>query len=266
VIERTFRLMGGVGAYLEGKLWDAGLRAWDDLPPPPAPLLSPRLDPRLREAVARARAALAAGDAAALAELIPRQERWRLFPAFAARAAYLDVETDGDALTAVGLLDADGPRLLLAGRDLEEFPARAAGWPLLVTYNGEAFDLPVLRRAFPGWRPPRAHVDLCPLWRRLGHRGGLKALERVAGLRRPPHLDGLSGLDAVRLWREAQAGDRGALRAFAEYNLLDVIHLPTLAALDYNRIVERLHMPAAPIPVPEPGDVRYDVTRIVLAL
>jgi hypothetical protein len=266
VIRRTFRLAPGFGAHVEKTLWAAGLSTWDDLPPEPAEILSPRQDPRLRDAVARARAALAARDAEALAAMIPLVERWRLYPAFAEDAAFLDVEADGDALTAIGFLDARGPRILLAGRDLDAFPEAAASWKLLVTFNGLAFDVPLLRRAFPGWRPPRAHVDLRHLWSRLGHRGGLKLLERENGLDRPPPLDGLDGRAAVRLWRRHLTGDAAALRLFAEYNLLDAVHLRTLMDLGYNRMVERLRLPAPPVHVCGRGDFRYDVTKLLLAL
>jgi uncharacterized protein YprB with RNaseH-like and TPR domain len=266
MIRSTFRIAPGVGPYLEAKLWESGVRTWDDFPEEPGLALSPRVDVRLRAAIARARAALAAGDAEALAAMVPRAERWRLYAAFAREAAFLDVETDGEALTAVGVLDAEGPRLFLAGRDLHLFPEASRGWKLLVTFNGLAFDVPVLRRTFPGWRPPRAHVDLHPLWRRLGHRGGLKLLEVETGVGRPPHLAGLRGLDAVRLWRAHLAGEAGALRLFAEYNLHDAVNLRTLMDVGYNRMIERLRLPAAPVPVSERGDHRYDMTKLLLAL
>lgn len=268
MIRSSFRLTPGVGAWLESRLWDAGVRTWDDLAAAaPADLPVPaKVLPRLREAAARAAAALAAGDAEALALMLPRAERWRLYAAFLDQACFLDIETDGtDRVTAVGLLDAAGPRVLLAGRDLDELPERARAWKLLVTFNGLAFDVPVLRRAFPGWRAPLAHVDLCHLWRRLGHRGGLKLLEHEQGLRRPPHVAGLSGLDAVRLWAAWEAGDEAALRLLVEYNLYDAVHLRTLADLGYNRLVERLRLPAAPLRVAEPGDYRYDVTKALAA-
>lgn len=266
MIRSTFRLAPGVGPHLEAKLWEGGVSSWDDFPPPPCVALSPRLDDRLREAIARARAALAERDAEALAAMMPRAERWRLYGAFARDAAFLDVEMDGDDLTAIGLLDASGPRVLLAGRDLAAFPELAQRWKLLVTFNGLAFDVPALRRAFPRWRPPRAHVDLCHLWRRLGHAGGLKLLEAETGVGRPAHLRGLDGRDAVRLWRAHLDGDRAALRLFADYNLHDAVNLRTLMDLGYNRMIERLRLPAAPVPVSERGDVRYDLTKALLAL
>ncbi len=266
MIRSTFRLAPGVGPYLESRLWEQGISTWDAFPEAPGVALSPRLDARVRGAIARARAALAAGDAEALAAMLPRAERWRLYAAFAADAAFLDAETDGEALTAIGFLDRDGPRVLVGGRDLDAFPEVAAGWKLLVTFNGLAFDVPVLRRAFPGWRPPRAHVDLCRLWRRLGHHGGLKLLEVETGVGRPAHLAGLDGRDAVRLWRAHRAGDPGALRLLADYNLHDAVNLRMLMDLGYNRMVERLRLPAPPVTVSERGDFRYDMSKALLAL
>lgn len=267
MIRSTFRLTPGIGAWLESRLWNAGITRWSDLPAPPAFALSPRVDARLRAAIARAEAALAEGDAEALAAMLPRRERWRLYPTFAADAAFLDVEADGERLTCIGVLDASGPRLFLAGRDLQEFPQAARAWKLLVTFNGLAFDVPALRRAFPAWRPPVAHVDLCHLWRRLGHAGGLKRLEQETGVGRPAHLLGVTGADAARLWRAWQeTGDVEALRLLAEYNLHDAVNLRTLMDLGYNRIVERLRLPASPVPVSERGDVRYDLTKLLLAL
>jgi uncharacterized protein len=266
VIRSTFRLAPGIGPHLEARLWSAGVTRWSELPPAGASLLAPRTDARLRAAVAAAEAALAAGNAEALAARLPRNERWRLYGAFAEDAAFLDVEADGDRLTCVGILDRHGPRLFLAGRDLDAFPEAAGGWKLLVTFNGLAFDVPALRRAFPGWRAPIAHVDLCHLWRRLGHQGGLKLLEDETGVGRPEHLRGVTGRDAVRLWRAHLDGDVGALRLLAEYNLHDAVNLRALMALGYNRMIERLRLPAAPVPVPERGDVRYDLTELLLAL
>jgi hypothetical protein len=267
LIRCTFRLVPGVGPWAEGQIWKSGIRSWDQLPAEPGRILSTRLDPRLRGAVARASELLAVRDADALATLVPRSERWRLFAEFAADAAYLDIETDGgDTVTVIGILDARGPRLLLAGRDLDDFPAIAAGWKLLVTYNGLSFDVPLLRRRFPGWRPPIAHVDLRHVWHRLGHRGGLKLLEHESGIHRPARLAGLDGRDAIVLWQRHLSGDAGATRLLSEYNLRDTVHLVPLMERGYNRLVERLGAGAAMVTESAYGDVAYDVEKVLAAI
>ena len=267
MIRSSFRLTPGLGAWLESRLWDAGVRTWDDLPAPPAVALSPRLDGRLREAVAAARQALQAGDAERLALLLPRRERWRLLAPFSAEAAYLDVESDARGqVTLVGLLDAAGPHLFVRGRNLPGFPEAMRAAKLLVTFDGLSFDAPILERTFPGWRAPHAHLDVRHLFGRLGMGGGLKWLEQETGVGRPGHLRGLAGPDAIRLWEAHEAGEPGALRLLAEYNGYDVLNLPTLAALGYNRMVERHRMPAALLPVPQRGDWLYDLTRTLMAL
>jgi uncharacterized protein YprB with RNaseH-like and TPR domain len=266
MLRRTFQLTSGIGPWRERQLWSQGVATWDDLEARAGAATS-RLDGRLVEAVARAREALARGDAGTLAAMMPSRERWRLLPTFAEDAAFLDIETDGgDTVTAVAVLDCSGPRVFLRGRDLDDFPDASRGWKLLVTFNGLSFDVPVLRRAFPGWRPPPAHVDLRHLWARLGHRGGLKLLEEAQGIGRPQHLAGLGGWDAVLLWRRHEQGDRAALRLLVEYNLHDAVNLQALAALGYNRIVERLGLPATPVPVARRGDWLLDMSRQLLAL
>jgi uncharacterized protein YprB with RNaseH-like and TPR domain len=225
--------------------------------------------------------ALQRGDVNRLSAALPPSEQWRLFDAFGADAAYLDIETGDDAwghesISAIGFLDRAGPRFLLAGRDLDLFPELASQWSLLVTFNGLSFDVPILRRAFPDWTPPACHVDLRHVLARLGHRGGLKRIEnqiQALNLGRPSHLRRIDGWDACNLFRRGRDGDLAALRLFAEYNLYDVINLRTLMPYAYNALaaveiarapVLRRHVPA--VPVPGRGDVLYDVSKILLGL
>jgi len=281
MIESSFQIAPGLGPKRERELWRAGVARWDDLPATACAPLSARTDRALRAAIDDARAALEARQADRVAALLPAREHWRLFGAFGDDAAYLDIETSDDVvghagISAIGILDRHGPRLFLAGRDLDDFPEAARDWPLLVTFNGLSFDVPILRRAFPEWRPPVGHVDLRHVMPRLGHPGGLKTIERrleQLHLMRPPHLASIDGWDASWLFRRGRDGDREAMRRFAEYNLYDAVNLRTLMAWAYNALVEAeasdapaLQAVAPPVPVPLRGDVLYDVAKLLLAI
>ena len=260
MITASFRHIRGIGAMRERQLWLRGVASWDALPP--GEVLAERLDAKLRAGVAESRQRFGAGDLDWFARALPETEHWRLLPHVIDEAGFVDVETAED-VTVIGLLDSEGPCSFFRGRDLEDFPRRAARWRALVTFNGTAFDVPNLRRLFPRWQPPTAHVDLCILLRRVGESGGLKQIEPRLGLHRPPHLAPLCGADAIWLWKAQRQGDRGALRRLLEYNLHDAFHLRPIAELAYNRMIRRARMPAPEIRVTERGALLYDVSKAV---
>jgi uncharacterized protein len=281
MLQSTFQLVPGLGPVRERRLWCSGVAAWCDLAVRTGPILNSRADSLLRAAVQDAAEALRRRDLGRLAAALPAAEHWRLFDAFGDDAVYLDIETGDDVwgregISAIGFLDRDGPRLLLAGRDLHLFPEVARSWRFLVTFNGLSFDVPILRRAFPEWVPPACHIDLRHLLARLGHRGGLKRIEKeisALNLARPPHLSGIDGWAACNLFRRGRNGDKSALRLFAEYNLYDVVNLRTLMAYAYNAqaAVEISKAPGlsarvSVLTIPQRGDVLYDVSKILLTL
>jgi uncharacterized protein len=261
VLTASFRHIRGIGGMRERQLWLRGISSWEALPAAVG-ILAPRLDELLRAGVAESRTRLAARDLDFFARALPETEHWRLLPHVIDDAGFVDVETAED-VTVVGILDRDGPRSFVRGRDLEQFPVRAASWRAIVTFNGTAFDLPQLRRLFPAWTPPATHVDLCILLHRLGESGGLKEIEPRLGLHRPPHLLPLRAADSVWLWHAQRAGDRTALRRLLEYNLHDAFHLRPIAQIAYNRMLRRAGMPAPPLEVTERGALLYDVSKAV---
>jgi uncharacterized protein YprB with RNaseH-like and TPR domain len=262
VITASFRHIRGIGPLRERQLWLRGVRSWTDVPEA-GEILAPALDVKLREGVAVSRRKLADGDVAFFARALPQTEHWRLLPQVAADAAFLDIEAAGEKVTVAGVLDCEG--LMSFRADLAGFRERSSRWRALVTFNGTIFDVPILRRALPGWEPPAVHVDLRHVYQRLRDNGGLKELEQKVGFFRPPHLAVLGGADAVALWHAQIEGDERALRRLVEYNLYDVFHLRPLAELGYNRLLERTRMPAAPLPVSDRGAMLYDVSRAVAA-
>ena len=101
------------------------------------------------------------------------------------------------------------------------------GLDTLCTFNGESFDLPVLRRSFGvGLLERFRSLDLSIECRRVGISGGLKRIE--AGLQIPRRLRGITGYDAMVLWERWENGDREALQTLLEYNADDVVNLALL--------------------------------------
>jgi len=254
VITASFRHIRGIGPLRERQLWLAGVRSWDLLPP--GELLSPRLDGKLREGVRLSQERFAAGDVDFFARALPQTEHWRLLPWVVDAAGFLDIEAARDRVTVIGVLDREG---IASYRDPAQFLERARSWKALVTFNGTAFDLPVLRRVLPGWEPPAAHIDLRHVYQRLHEKGGLKELEPRAGLFRPPHLARLGGADAVALWQKRD------LRRLIEYNLYDVFHLRPLAEQGYNRLLRRTRMPGGEMQLTDRGAMLYDLSKAVEA-
>jgi uncharacterized protein YprB with RNaseH-like and TPR domain len=258
VITATFRHIAGIGPMRERQLWMSGVRSWAEVPAS-GEILSTRLDGKLRDGAAISAQRLSAGDLDFFGRALPQTEHWRLLPHVIDQAAFIDIEAAGDQITVIGVLDRRG----IASLQPEAFLERAQGWSALVTFNGAAFDLPILRRVFPEWQPSAVHIDLRHVYQRLREKGGLKDLEPRAGFFRPPHLANLTGRDAIALWELQKLGDPKALRRLIEYNLYDVFHLKPLAELGYNRLVKRLRMPAPEIPVSDRGAMLYDVSKAV---
>jgi hypothetical protein len=174
--------------------------------------------------------------------LVRATDQWRLYPDLAENVRYLDIETLGlapdDAITMVSMSDGYSTTTLVSGVDLcrENLARLLDGAGLLVSFNGIAFDVPRLKRAFPGLNWDLPHFDLAIEGRRVGLRGGLKRVERRLGYTRPRPLRGVDGAHAVRLWRDHMRGDAGALRRLMRYNRADVESLVFLADRIYDRL------------------------------
>lgn len=244
MIQRTFQFIPGVGPFLEKDLWARGIRDWSLFPDAGPAVLGGKKDVVARNLIRRATESLERRDIADLVALFPPREHWRLYDAFATDAVFFDIETDGgdpQLPTVVGLFsERAGLELFVEGVDLGDLPEALAAHRVWVTFNGSLFDVPVLARHFGVEFPkPALHLDLRFILQRLGFRGGLKRIEETLGLGRPAHLRGVSGADAVVLWREyRRSGRKDVLRFLVEYNLYDAFQLRTLMDLAWNLATE----------------------------
>lgn len=251
MIRSTFIHAEGIGPRTEQDLWQRGAHSWDAFlgQHREGAWAGPRYA-KLAKVVEKSSKALDRRDAAFFAGRLRPSEHWRLYHAFQDRVAFVDIETTGlyssvDDITVVALSDGKNSRTFVRGTDLHEFPKAIAEYPLMVTFNGSTFDVPFLRTEFRKIRIPPAHIDLRWALGRLGYSGGLKAIERELGYRRPTHLREVDGFEAVRLWRRYESGDDQALETLVAYAAEDVKSLRPLVERAVVELAESLGMPSA---------------------
>ena len=246
MLRSTFLHLTGVGPVTEANLWRAGVRDWATLRDRgPALGLAPTTLRRLAAEIDASERALAEGDAGWFGRRLPTGEHWRVHPTFRDRTAYLDIETTGlspyaGIVTVVGVHGGGATRSFVAGDNLEELPAYLRRFGVLVTFNGSRFDVPFLEACFPQVVAPPLHIDLRFLLYRLGHAGGLKRIEERLGIGDRSGVEGIHGLDAVRLWQEYRRGSASALDRLIRYNRADTVNLEPLLDLATSSLRQRM--------------------------
>lgn len=253
MLRSTFLHIEGIGRATEAALWRRGIRDWSDLESAPG-LEAQRA--RIRREVAGSERAFDARDAGFFGRRLPPSEHWRLYPDFASTTGFLDIETTSlspyeGIVTVVTVYGAGATRTFVHEDNLEELPAYLGRFGVLVTFNGSLFDLPFLSVHFPHLAPPPAHIDLRFLLYRIGQAGGLKRIEERLGLGRRDGVEGIRGLDAVRLWEEHRRGNAAALDRLVRYNRADTVNLEPLLAYAVRELKARL-LPAPPPRTPAP--------------
>lgn len=246
MLRATFLHLPGIGPATEVDLWQSGYRDWQDLRERTESLgLASPARRRLANELERSERALAERDVGWFARRLPNREHWRLYPTFAPETAYLDIETTGlspygGIVTVVTVHGRGATRTFVAGDDLEELPAYLGRFSVLVTFNGSRFDVPFLLASFPQLLVPPAHIDLRFLLYRIGHAGGLKRIEQRLGVGNRAGVEGIDGLDAVRLWQEYRRGSSSALDRLVRYNRADTVNLEPLLHLATTELERRV--------------------------
>ena len=242
MLTSTFCLLPGVGLPLERRFWGLGISTWERfLAAGEIRGLSAARKALFDDRIREARERLARQDSRYFAKALAARHQWRLYEWLRDRALYLDIETDSfGQITVVGMYGRGEYTALVRNESLSLLRLRDALSPydLLVTFCGSMFDLPMLRAHFPDLALDQPHIDLHGVGRRLGYRGGLKAIERRLGISRLPALQGFSGEDAVRQWnRWRHQRDEKARSLLLAYNEADCVNLQPLADAYYCQLV-----------------------------
>lgn len=249
MILHTFSIFDGIGIKTERRLWEEGILTWADLMDMDmgeVPFCSSRRLDIMRESVCYLSEELRRSNPEPFASYLRQRDHWRLFERFRDGVACLDIETNGlpqgrgGKVTVVGIYRNDEYIPLVKDENLSEESITDAlkGVKLLVTFFGAGFDIPFLRRVYPGVDLRIPHFDLSFGARRLGIRGGLKKIETMFGLSRSEGIEGLNGYDAVLLWRSWRRGQSSALERLIEYNRADTVNLFLIAERLYSLLRE----------------------------
>jgi hypothetical protein len=247
MLRKTFIHLDGVGTATERKLWRRGIHDCDELLAHGLEYLPALRRPAVRSGVCESISCYVAGNWAFFEQRLPPSQKWRAYHDLGGKALFLDIETTGlnetDSITMIGTYNGSESKTFVAGSNLEQAVAEINRYPLLVTFNGTCFDLPVIRRRFPDISGNHIHIDLRYSLRALGYRGGLKAIEKQLGFERSSETRGLSGWDAVRLWNEHLNGSREALALLVKYNAEDVRSLKMLLETVWRLSVGKIGLP-----------------------
>ncbi|MBN2189665.1 MAG: ribonuclease H-like domain-containing protein [Candidatus Aureabacteria bacterium] len=159
---------------------------------------------------------------------------------------YLDIETNRSGeITVVGFFSVSGGLVQMVKPDITgdkliaALPETASR---IVTYNGNCFDLNVIRKTLGvNLRGIYESCDLRWICQKGGLTGGMKRVESVLNISRV--TTGIDGREALYLWdRFAFGGDIKALELLLEYNKEDVLNLIEIE----KKLIERnIYIPAS---------------------
>ena len=233
----SFSFIPGVGSKTEELLWLKGIFTWDDaISMLDVTGITRSKKDVIEEYLLKAFDAVERNDIDFFATNLPKVDHWKLYECFKDNTVFLDIETSGlslyyDYITLVGTSNQYSQAFFLKDNNFKELNDHLINCQILVTFNGTTFDVPFLKKEFPGLQLPSVHLDLRYLLRSVGMPGPLKVVEKRLGIERPNSLSEMNGREAVVLWRRFLNGDDGALETLLEYNTYDTANLVYL--LDY---------------------------------
>lgn len=268
MLRASFICLPGIGEEAEQKLWRAGCLQWGQFEAFGRPLFSQRKSQHLASAIQEAEKVLAWER--------PDYFLYRLSPAHQARLlgdfynviGYLDVETTGlsarDAITTAVFYRSGQACLFVNGYNLFDLIQHLEGCRLLVTFNGARFDVPLLKRTLR-MDLLVSHLDLMPVMRACGYRGGLKAVQRQLGQKRS--TGDINGRTAIDLWaRFREQGDTLSLRRLLHYNAEDALALERLLVHAYTQSMSGFPIKPALPATGGPPDILPGVDRFLSQL
>lgn len=177
--------------------------------------------------------------------LLPKKEHWRLYNYFKDECIFLDIETSNVSkgyITCITLYDGINTMTFVRkfNLNLKYIKEILSRYKMIVTFNGNVFDIPFLKKRYNKLIPEVPCWDLRHSCQRLNLKGGLKIIEKELGIKRNNKIiKKLHSGDPIKLWRTFLAtGDKYYVELLVEYNQEDTINLQTIADKIYGRLIK----------------------------
>jgi uncharacterized protein YprB with RNaseH-like and TPR domain len=235
LIQGCFSHVRGIGPKTAALLARNGFSTWEDCfsREHELPFNGDRRKRFIQE-IRRCEQALHGDDVRYLISAFPTSEQWRILARYFGSATFVDVETTGLSwhychASVIAALYRGEVHTFRHGENLDEFLKLADDSELLVTFNGNCFDIPFLERTFSVPSLPCPHIDLRWIAWHRGYTGGLKLIEREMGITRPRSVEGIDGCEAVDLFYRWQQGDAESRAILLRYCAADVLSTYLLA-------------------------------------
>jgi len=239
MLTNTFLHIPYISEKIESELWQNNIRCWDDF-------LSRRPEIKNSDLIEKhltlSKENYLYRNHVFFSQKIERKHHWRAYDDFKDRCCYLDIETTGlsrerSDLTVVGVYDGNESKVFIKGKNMDDFREEIKKYKMIVTFNGALFDVPFLQAKFPDLNIDQFHVDLRWTMKSLGYSGGLKNIEKELGIERESDLSGMTGRDAIKLWKKYKNhGDEKALDILVRYNIEDIENLKYMMDFSYEKL------------------------------
>lgn len=244
MLNNTYIHIPNIGSTTEFRIWNCGIRNWEDFLKNHNMLKLPRVKRRrLLSGVEESIEQLSSGNHVYFAKRLPTSLQWRAYRHFKEKTAYVDIETTGlspqnNRITMIGIYNGTETKTYIRGINLEEALFELGKYKQLITFNGARFDLPFIEHEF-SVTFNHIHIDLMYPLKKIGYSGGLKKIEVSLGMTRSDETAGITGLDAVRLWNKYERGNSEALETLIKYNTEDVVNLEKIIQMTHPRMIEQ---------------------------
>ncbi len=239
MIRQSFIFLERISHATEVSLWDQGILSWKDfIAAGSIRGLSSMRKLRYQRELIRAEERLRSSDLRFFAGRFPPSERFRFYKEFRDMCLFLDIETGiaYDDITVIGLSDGDSTHHLIKGFNLDKgsLERYLHMFPIVITFNGSSFDIPVIQRKFGNVFKDSLHIDLRHVCDSLGFSGGLKKIEADLRLQRDYSVP-CTHIDPSSLWYEWEATrSEDVLELLLEYNSYDVKNMRHIADMMFS--------------------------------